>query len=81
VACELLLPSGRVRLSAREGRTQTHHALGPGRVGKVHTEGVPAQAPLHPEYRERFLELCHEFDSQPSVCGLGKDNLVAAGVR
>jgi hypothetical protein len=34
-----------------------------------------------PEYRERFLDQCYRFDSQPWVCGLGKDNLVASGVK
>ena len=29
--------------------------------------------------RRNFLELCYAFDSQTTVCGLGKDNLVASG--
>ncbi|MGE4485881.1 MAG: methyltransferase domain-containing protein [Oscillospiraceae bacterium] len=29
--------------------------------------------------RADFLEFCYAFDSQPSVCGIGKDNLLAAG--
>jgi hypothetical protein len=36
---------------------------------------------LSDDYRGRFLDLCHEFDSNPAVCGLGKDNLVASGLR
>ena len=32
-----------------------------------------------PEQRKGFLEFCHQYDSQPSVCGLGKDNLFARG--
>lgn len=31
------------------------------------------------EHREAFLDRCYQFDSQPWVAGLGKDNLVAAG--
>jgi hypothetical protein len=34
-----------------------------------------------PEHRERFLDLCYRFDSEPQICGLGKDNLVASGVK
>jgi hypothetical protein len=34
---------------------------------------------LSHRYRRKFLDLCFEFDSKPSVCGLGKDNLVASG--
>ncbi len=29
--------------------------------------------------RTDFLEFCYAFDSNPSVCGMGKDNLLAAG--
>lgn len=32
-----------------------------------------------PEYRERFLDQCYQFDSQPWVAGLGA--LVASGVK
>ena len=32
-----------------------------------------------PGQRREFLEFCHLYDSQPSVCGLGKDNLFARG--
>jgi len=36
---------------------------------------------LNDDYRARFLDLCYEFDSNPAVCGLGKDNLAASGLR
>lgn len=26
-----------------------------------------------------FLDFCHEYDSNPFVCGMGKDNLFARG--
>jgi hypothetical protein len=32
-----------------------------------------------PAQRKDFLEFCHRYDSQPSVCGMGKDNLFARG--
>ena len=31
------------------------------------------------QHRETFLDICYRFDSNPSVCGLAKDNLVASG--
>ncbi|HCW51542.1 MAG TPA: hypothetical protein DGR79_05685 [Clostridiales bacterium] len=47
----------------------------------VRISAAPEQAPLHPRIPEKFLDLCHEFNSRSSVCGLGKDNLVAGGIR
>ncbi len=29
--------------------------------------------------RSDFLEFCHCYDSNPFVCGMGKDNLLAQG--
>ncbi len=52
---------------------------GPGALSR----GLPNEVLRHllfsDRYRRKFLDLCFEFDSQPSVCGLGKDNLVASG--
>jgi hypothetical protein len=35
---------------------------------------------LSSDHRKRFLDLCYKVDTQPSVCGFGKDNLVASGL-
>ena len=32
-----------------------------------------------PEQKEAFLDFCYRYDSNPYVCGMGKDNLVAMG--
>lgn len=32
-----------------------------------------------PEQRSGFLDFCHRYDSNPFVCGMGKDNLLAQG--
>ena len=32
-----------------------------------------------PSQRKAFLEFCHMYDSNPYVCGMGKDNLFAKG--
>ena len=52
---------------------------GPGALSRGLPNEVLRQLLLSPRYRQEFLDLCFEFDSKPSVCGLGKDNLVASG--
>jgi len=32
-----------------------------------------------PKQRSDFLNFCHRYDSNPFVCGMGKDNLLAQG--
>lgn len=32
-----------------------------------------------PAQRRDFLDFCHIYDSNPYVCGMGKDNLFAKG--
>ena len=32
-----------------------------------------------PEQQKEFLDFCYRFDSNPYVCGMGKDNLLAVG--
>ena len=32
-----------------------------------------------PKQKEAFLDFCYQFDSNPYVCGMGKDNLLAVG--
>jgi len=54
---------------------------GPGALSRSIPAHVLRELLLHDEHRSRFLDLCYQFDSRPSVCGLGKDNLVASGVR
>lgn len=31
------------------------------------------------EQRSDFLDFCYQYDSNPFVCGMGKDNLLARG--
>lgn len=54
---------------------------GPGALARSIPKEILRRLLFVSEYRQPFLEQCYTFDSQPSVCGLGKDNLVAAGVR
>lgn len=54
---------------------------GPGALARSIPREILRKLILTPEYRKRFLDQCYLFDSNPSVCGLGKDNLVASGVK
>jgi SAM-dependent methyltransferase len=54
---------------------------GPGALARSIPNEVLRRLLLNDDYRGRFLDLCYEFDSNPAVCGLGKDNLAASGLR
>jgi SAM-dependent methyltransferase len=54
---------------------------GPGALSRSIPNPILRKMLLTERYREPFLDLCYDFDSRPSVCGLGKDNLVASGLR
>jgi len=53
---------------------------GPGALARSIPNEVLRTMLLNDDYRGRFLDLCYEFDSNPAVCGLGKDNLAASGL-
>ncbi len=53
---------------------------GPGALARSIPNEVLRMMLLNDDYRVRFLDLCYEFDSNPAVCGLGKDNLAASGL-
>lgn len=52
---------------------------GPGALSRGLPNTVLRNLLLNETHRQNFLDLCYVFDSQPAVCGLGKDNLVASG--
>lgn len=54
---------------------------GPGALARSIPSEVLRVLLLNDDYQGRFLDLCYEFDSNPAVCGLGKDNLSASGLR
>jgi ubiquinone/menaquinone biosynthesis C-methylase UbiE len=54
---------------------------GPGALARSIPNEVLRMLLLNDDYRARFLDLCYEFDSNPAVYGLGKDNLAASGLR
>jgi len=54
---------------------------GPGAFARSIPQPILRQMLFSSKERERFLDACYRFDSSPYVCGLGKDNLVASGVK
>lgn len=52
---------------------------GPGAFSRSIPNIILKKLLLSSDYRTQFLDFCYSFDSQPSVCGLGKDNLVVSG--
>ena len=54
---------------------------GPGAFARTIPNEILVKIMNDPEQREAFLEFCHTYDSNPYVCGMGKDNLFAKGER
>ncbi|MBR3494361.1 MAG: class I SAM-dependent methyltransferase [Clostridia bacterium] len=52
---------------------------GPGAYGRTVPREVLVRIMRDPQQREAFLDFCYRFDSNPYVCGMGKDNLLAVG--
>ena len=52
---------------------------GPGAFARTIPNEILVRIMRDPAQRKDFLEFCHQYDSQPSVCGMGKDNLFARG--
>ena len=52
---------------------------GPGACGRTIPREILVKIMKDPGQRRDFLDFCYRFDSDPSVCGMGKDNLLAVG--
>lgn len=52
---------------------------GPGAFSRSIPHGVLQRIMTSPEEKSEFLRFCYRYDSQPSVAGMGKDNLLAVG--
>jgi SAM-dependent methyltransferase len=74
----LFLPAELEALLRTSGVTDIRLS-GPGALSRGMPNVLLRKLLLTDEHRQRFLDLCFEFDAQPGVCGLGKDNLVASG--
>ncbi len=52
---------------------------GPGAYARTIPNELLVKIMNDPKQREDFLDFCHMYDSNPYVCGMGKDNLFAKG--
>ena len=52
---------------------------GPGAFARSIPNEILVKIMNDPKQKEDFLEFCHLYDSNPYVCGMGKDNLFAKG--
>ena len=52
---------------------------GPGALARTIPNEILVKIVNDPKQRQDFLEFCHTYDSNPYVCGMGKDNLFAKG--
>ena len=53
---------------------------GPGAYGRTVPRDILVKLMNDPEQKQSFLDFCYQIDSNPYVCGMGKDNLLAVGV-
>ena len=52
---------------------------GPGAYARTIPNEILVKIMKDPVQKQDFLEFCHIYDSDPHVCGMGKDNLFAGG--
>ena len=52
---------------------------GPGAFARTIPNEILVKIMNAPEQKKDFLDFCHLYDSNPYVCGMGKDNLFARG--
>ena len=52
---------------------------GPGAYGRTIPREILVRMMKDPRQRKDFLDFCYQYDSNPYVCGMGKDNLLAIG--
>ena len=52
---------------------------GPGAYGRTIPREILTKIMKDPKQKQDFLDFCYRYDSNPCVCGMGKDNLLAVG--
>ena len=52
---------------------------GPGAFGRTIPREILVKLMSDEEQKKDFLDFCYQYDSNPYVCGMGKDNLLAVG--
>lgn len=65
----------------REAGLHDVRLSGPGALSRGIPRPLLKKLLFTPTLRRQFLDNCYEFDSHRSVCGMGKDTVVASGVK
>lgn len=76
----LFMPEELKKMLENSGAS-VHSMAGPGAFSRSIPNEVLVKIMTNEEYRKEFLDFCYEFDRQPSVIGLGKDNLLAVASK
>lgn len=63
----------------REAGVTNIRLSGPGAYARTVPREILIKLMADPEQKKDFLDFCYEFDSNPYVCGMDKDNLLATG--
>lgn len=63
----------------RECGVKNTRLSGPGAYARTIPREILVKLMNDPEQKKDFLDFCYQFDSNPYVCGMGKDNLLATG--
>lgn len=63
----------------RECGVKKTRLSGPGAYARTIPREILVKLMNDPEQKKDFLDFCYQFDSNPYVCGMGKDNLLATG--
>lgn len=74
----LFMPEELVGILSKNGLKDVRIA-GPGAFARSISNEILVRIMNDESSKKEFLDFCYEFDRQPSVAGLGKDNLVAVG--
>ena len=72
------LPDELERILAANG-VRNIRLSGPGAYGRTIPREILVKIMRDPRQKQGFLDFCYRFDSNPYVCGMGKDNLTAVG--
>ena len=72
------LPDELKALLEKQG-VQNIHMAGPGAYARTIPGEILVKIMNDSQSRKDFLEICHRYDSNIYVCGMGKDNLIVKG--
>ena len=72
------MPDELERLLVKNG-VKSVKLAGPGAYARTIPNELLVKIMNDPKQRMDFLDFCHKYDSNPYVCGMGKDNLFAKG--